>query len=97
MGVSTSDVLELMDKDVFTIKGYYAGKVSDCKIDLGRYKIQSLIVQTTGDSIFGKMFSGKKGVVIPYPLVQAIGDIVIIKHVEKTETQSSSEQPVEAV
>jgi sporulation protein YlmC with PRC-barrel domain len=85
MGISTTDMLDVFNKDVFTTKGFYAGKVSDCEIDLARYKIYSLVVQATPESIFGKMVGGKRGIIIPYSMVQAIGDIVIIKHIEKTE------------
>lgn len=92
MGVSTTDMLDVFNKDVFTTKGYYAGKVIDCEIDLARYKVYSLIVQSTSESIFGKIVSGKRGVIIPYSMVQAIGNIVIIKHVEP-EVAEATESP----
>jgi sporulation protein YlmC with PRC-barrel domain len=96
MGISTSDILDVFNKDVFTTKGYYAGKVNDCEIDLARYKVRALIVQAAGDSIFSKLTGGKKGVIIPYSMVQAIGDIVIIKHVEKAEAPEVTETTPEA-
>ncbi len=96
MAITTSNVLDVFNKDVFTTKGFYAGKVTDCEIDLARFKIRALVVQSSSESIFGKITGGKRGVIIPYTLVQAIGDIVIIKHVESPEVPQETEQPVEA-
>jgi len=96
MGITTSNMLDVFNKDVFTTKGFYAGKVTDCEIDLARFKVRALVVQSSSESIFGKLAGGKRGVIIPYGLVQAIGDIVIIKHVEGPEVSQETEQLAEA-
>jgi sporulation protein YlmC with PRC-barrel domain len=92
MGITTSNILDVLNKDVFTTKGFYAGKVKDCEIDLARFKVRALVVESSSESIFGKIAGGKKGVIVPYTLVQAIGDIVIIKHVEAPELSQETEQ-----
>ena len=80
MAINVKDVGDMFSKDVFTSKGYYAGKVVDVEFDLSRFKIRSIVIEASRDSLLGRMVGGKKGIVIPYPAVQAIGDIVLITH-----------------
>lgn len=81
MPITVKDLADMFGKDVFTIKGFYCGKVSDCELDLSRFKLRSLVIEAARDSVLGKMVGGKKGIIVPYPMVQAIGDVVIIKHI----------------
>jgi len=91
MPINVKDVADMFGKDVFTGKGFYAGKVSDLEFDLGRFKIRSLVVEAAKGSFLGKALGGKKGVVIPYPMVQAIGDVVIIKHIPTPEAMEEGD------
>ena len=81
MAVSVTNISGIFGKDVFTAKGFYAGKVDDCELDLSRFKVRSIIIRAARESALGKMVGGKKGIIVPYPMVQAIGDVVIIKHI----------------
>lgn len=81
MTIKIASVSETWMKDVFTDKGQYAGKVEDVECDLKRFKIRSLIVKAAKSSYLGKMLGDKKGLIIPFPMVHAIGDIIIIKHI----------------
>ena len=83
MPVSVKDVSDMFAKDVFTNRGFYCGKVSDMEFDLSRYKVRSLVVEAARNSLLGKMVAGKKGVVVPYTMVQSVGDVVIIKHISE--------------
>jgi len=80
MPISVKDVADMFGKDVFTNRGFYCGKVSDMELDLSRFKIRSLIIEAARGSVLGKMVGGKKGIVVPFPAVQAIGDVVLITH-----------------
>lgn len=84
MPVTVKDIGEMFNKDVFTNKGFYCGKVNDLEFDLSRFKIRALVISADKNSVLGKMVGGKKGVIIPYPMVQAVGDVVIIKHISGT-------------
>ena len=81
MPITVKDVGEMFGKDVFTSKGFYCGKITDLEFDLTRFKIRSLVIDVPKGSILEKIVGGKKGIIVPYPMVQAIGDIVIIKHI----------------
>lgn len=72
---------EMFGKDVFTNKGVYAGKVADVEIDLAKFRTRALIVEAAKGSFLSSIVGGKRGVIIPYQLVDSIGDVVIIKHI----------------
>jgi len=94
MPITVKDVADMFSKDVFTNKGFYCGKVSDMEFDLARYKIKSLVIEAAKGSLLGQVIGGKKGVIIPYPMVQAVGDIVIIKHISATTLPEEAEEEV---
>ena len=81
MPITVKDISDMFGKDVFTDRGYYCGKVSDIEFDLSRYKVRSLVITAAKGTFLGRMVGGKKGIIVPYPMVQAIGDVVLIKHI----------------
>jgi sporulation protein YlmC with PRC-barrel domain len=95
MPISVKDIGDMFGKDVFTGKGFYAGKISDKEFDLSRFKIRSLVIEAAHGSFLGKALGGKRGVIIPYQMVQAIGDVVIIKHIP-TPTGAEGEEGADA-
>ena len=80
MAIQVSAVSQTWMKDVFTDKGMYCGKVEDVECDLKRFKLRAIIVKAAKGSYLSEMLGKKKGIIIPYPMVKAIGDIVLIKH-----------------
>jgi len=78
--VSVKEATEIIEKDVFTNKGYYLGKLKDMEIDLSSFRLKSIVVETSSSSEMGRLLGAKK-VIIPYSVVQAIGDVVITKHI----------------
>ena len=94
MAITVKNMSEVFGKDVFTNKGVFCGRVSDIDINLSKFRINSLVVETGKGSFLSDMIGGKKGVIIPYTLVINIGDVVIIKHITPTipqETETSTE------
>ncbi len=83
MQISIKNVSDMFAKDVFTNKGFYCGKVNDMEFDLSRFKVKSLVIEAARGSMLGKLVGGKKGVVVPYNMVQSVGDVVIIKHINE--------------
>lgn len=81
MPITIKNISEMFGKDVFTDKGYYCGKVDDVEFDLTRFKVRSLVISAARGTFLGKMVGEKKGIIVPYPMIQAIGDIVLIKHI----------------
>ena len=94
MAIKIASVSETWGKDVFTDKGQYCGKIEDVECDLKRFKLRSLIVRAIKGSYISKMLGDKKGLIIPFTMVEAIGDIVLIKHIS-TPVGETTELPKE--
>ena len=97
MAITVKNVSEVFSKDVFTNRGVFCGKVSDIDVNLSKFRINSLIIETGRGSFLSDMIGGKKGVIVPYTLVVNIGDVVIIKHItptvpQETETPETGEE-----
>lgn len=95
--MNVKDFSEMVKKDVFTDKGVYCGKVSDVGLDMTKFRVRSLVVDAVRGSFLAEMVGDKKGVVIPFSIVDSIGDIVIIKHISATHGNlESTGEPVAA-
>ena len=88
MAITVKNISEMFGKDVFTNRGVYAGKVTDIDISLAKFRINAIVVETAKGSFLSNMVGGKRGVVVPYSLVDNIGDVVIIKHLSIPQQQS---------
>ena len=96
MGIQLASVSETYSKDVFTNKGMYCGKVEDVECDLKRFKLRSLVIRALKGSYFSNMLGSKKGLIVPFPMVEAIGDVIIIKHLSAPVDDSSLMEKTDA-
>jgi sporulation protein YlmC with PRC-barrel domain len=90
MPVTVKNISEVFGKDVFTNRGAFCGKVEDIDIILSKFRVSSIRVETARGSFLGEVLGGKKGVIVPYQLVESIGDVVIIKHVVPTMPETAA-------
>ncbi len=81
MAINVKSFSDMTRKDVFTTKGVYCGKVTDIELDLEKFKVRSLVIDAVKGSFLASLVGDKKGVIVPYAMVQSVGDVVIIKHV----------------
>ncbi|UCD07766.1 MAG: PRC-barrel domain-containing protein [Candidatus Aenigmatarchaeota archaeon] len=95
MAIRIASVSNTWSKDVFTDRGQYCGKIEDVECDLKRFKLRSLIVRAVKGSYISKMLGSKKGLIIPFTMVEAIGDIVLIKHISTPVGEETTELPKE--
>lgn len=96
MGIKVSSVSQTWQKDVFTDKGLYCGRVEDVECDLKRFKLRSLVIRAQKSSYLMNMLGSKRGLIIPFPMVLAIGDIIIIKHISAPVMDEKAQLPEEA-
>lgn len=92
MAINIKSFSEMVDKDVFTDKGVYCGRITDMGIDLEKFRVNSIVVDAIKGSFLATLVGNKRGVVVPFSMVQSVGDVVIIKHISPT---SVEEAPVE--
>ncbi|MEM5812929.1 MAG: PRC-barrel domain-containing protein [Candidatus Aenigmatarchaeota archaeon] len=89
----------LIGKDVFTDKGSYCGKISNLELDLEKFKVRAIVVDVVKGSFLADIIGSKKGVVIPFQMVQSIGEIVIIKSISPSlfEVEKESKETTEII
>ena len=75
------DLRKLRGKDVFTERGMYCGKVEDIEIDLTRFRVRAIVIAVARGTYLEEMIGMKRGIIVPYSLIRAIGDVVIIRHI----------------
>lgn len=74
-----AEVSTLFGLNVYTDRGVYIGKVDDVMLDVSEKKVHGLAVTKLNPDMFNE--SGK-GTIIPYRLVTAVADVVLIRHVK---------------
>ena len=70
---------------VFTDEGRYVGRVEDVIIDQNTKSIRGLAISDYNEALID---SHARGVIIPYRVVKAVGDIIIIKDLFKRRSRA---------
>lgn len=95
MATEVENMTDVVDKDVFTSNGSYCGKARDIELDLPKFKVRALVVDAAQGSYLAEKVGGKKGVIVPFSMVNAIDDVIMIDHF-KGEVRTSEEEEEEA-
>ncbi len=74
---------------VFTDEGRYVGRVEDVVIDSDSRSIRGLALVDVNRALVD---TRARGVIIPYRIVKAVGDIIIIKDVFKRRSSEAREE-----
>jgi sporulation protein YlmC with PRC-barrel domain len=83
-----TQITDLFGLQIYTDKGMFIGEVEDVVIDVDQKKMEALVVGKVNDQLFElKNFKGLK---IPYRIISAIDDIVLIRHLPGAFTQSGT-------
>ena len=81
MVINEREMTDMVGKDIFTDKGAYFGKISDVEVDLTKFRVRAIVVDAAKGSYLAGIVGGRRGVIVPYPMVKAVNDIVLIKHI----------------
>ncbi|WP_338036420.1 PRC-barrel domain-containing protein [Methanogenium marinum] len=73
-----SAITELFGMKVYTENAVYVGDVDDVIINVDTKKMESLALGNVNREVLE--LTNFKGVKIPYRIIRAVGDIVIIRH-----------------
>lgn len=84
----SGEITTLFGMKVFTDEGRYVGKIEDVVIDTNTSAISGIVVVEYNKALID---SNSRGVVIPYRIVRAVGDIVIVKDVFTRRFQTTPE------
>ena len=78
-------------RDVFTDKGIYCGRITDMDLDLEKFRVKAIVIDSVKGSFFASLVGDKKGVIVPFSMVNSIGDVVIIKHIMPVQEEEEEE------
>jgi sporulation protein YlmC with PRC-barrel domain len=73
-----SQITDLFGLQIYTDKGMFVGEVEDVVIDVDNKKMDGIVVGKVNDQLFE--LKNYKGLKIPYRIISAIDDIVLIRH-----------------
>jgi len=98
MASNVLDMTDMVGKDVFTSKGAYCGKARDIEINLPKFRVRAVVVDAAKGSYLSQKVGGKKGVIVPYGMVNAVSDVIVIKHFSgEVDTGDDSDEAAENV
>ncbi len=83
------EVSSVFGLKVYTDEGRYVGRVEDLSIDIDAKRVKGLAIVDVNRFLID---TKAEGVIIPYRLVKAIGDIVIIKDVFKRKIEKEESE-----
>jgi len=76
-----TELTSLFGLNVYTDKGLYVGNVNDVVIEAADRKVTGLALTKINREMFDV---NREGVILPYRWVLAIGDVVIVKQVNRS-------------
>jgi sporulation protein YlmC with PRC-barrel domain len=83
-----TQITDLFGLQIYTDKGMFIGEVEDVVIDVDSKKIEAIVVGKVNDQLFE--LKNYKGLKIPYRIISAIDDIVLVRHLPGAFTQSGT-------
>ena len=75
-----AELTTLYGLDVYTDRGKRVGVIEDVVIDAKDQKVIGIAVGNVNPDVFDV---NEKGIIVPYKMVMAVGDIVLMKQLEK--------------
>jgi sporulation protein YlmC with PRC-barrel domain len=92
MSENILDFSEVKEKQVYTNKGSYCGKLKDVELNLGKFAVRAVVVAAEKGSYLAQKVGGTKNVVIPYRMVQSVDDVIIIKDFQTSDVNDGEEE-----
>ncbi|MCK5108340.1 MAG: PRC-barrel domain-containing protein [Euryarchaeota archaeon] len=83
-----AELTSLFGLNVYTDKGRYVGNVNDVVIEAADRKVTGLALTKINREMFDV---NRDGLILPYRWVLAIGDVVIVKQVNKLTKKDAEE------
>jgi sporulation protein YlmC with PRC-barrel domain len=84
-----TQITELFGMQVYTEKAVLIGEIDDIVLDVDSKKIDSLAVGNLNPQLLD--LKGFKGIRVPFRIIRAIGDIVIVRHLASAFQQQKND------
>lgn len=70
------EATSIVDLEVFTPWGVKVGNIDNLEIDSDTFEIENILIEETNE----RLVEGGASLLIPYRWIQAVGDVVILRH-----------------
>ncbi|SEV93400.1 PRC-barrel domain-containing protein [Halobacterium jilantaiense] len=81
MDADADEITSLVGREVYSNNGVFVGEVEDIQLNLDAETVTGLALSELNRDLFSPEMTGKKGVIVPYRWVRAVGDVVLINDV----------------
>ncbi|MFB6081548.1 MAG: PRC-barrel domain-containing protein [Halanaeroarchaeum sp.] len=81
MDEEPEEITSLVGREVYSNNGVFVGEVEDLRLNLDTEVVNGLALTALNPELFAEVATGKKGVIVPYRWVRAVGDVVLINDV----------------
>jgi len=81
MDEEPEEITTLVGREVYSNNGVFVGEVEDLRLNLDAEVVNGLALSALNPTLFEEVATGKKGVIVPYRWVRAVGDVVLINDV----------------
>jgi len=93
MDSEADEITSLVGREVYSNNGVFVGEVEDVRLNLDSEMVNGLALSELNKQLFSAAETGKKGVIVPYRWVRAVGDVVLINEVvERYESPETEEE-----
>jgi sporulation protein YlmC with PRC-barrel domain len=81
MDADADEITSLVGREVYSNNGVFVGEIEDIQLNLDAETVTGLALSELNAELFSREMTGKKGVIVPYRWVRAVGDVVLINDV----------------
>jgi sporulation protein YlmC with PRC-barrel domain len=93
MDADADEITSLVGREVYSNNGVFVGEIEDIQLNLDAETVTGLALSELNVELFSREMTGKKGVIVPYRWVRAVGDVVLINDVvERYENDEVDEE-----
>ena len=94
MDETPQKITTLVGREVYSNEGVFVGEVADVRLDLTeRQAVTGLALTQLNDELFSDLVGSKKGVILPYRWVRAVGDVILVNDVTLHDVIEQMSQP----
>ncbi|GAA0307964.1 PRC-barrel domain-containing protein [Halarchaeum salinum] len=92
MDDTPQELTTLVGREVYSNNGVFVGEIEDIRLDLDAEVVNGLALGELNPDLFADYDTGRRGVIVPYRWVRAVGDVVLINDViERLKTDDETD------
>lgn len=86
------EITSLVGREVYSNNGVFVGQVEDMRLDLDNETVTGLALSELNRDLLDGQAAGRRGVIIPYRWVRAVGDVILINDVVERIKQTDEDE-----